>query len=324
MRYGVTLQGVDAPGEFGALAAWIESLGYHDLWITDSSLHAGDVYVYATLALMATTKLRVGTAVTNPWTRHPALTANALATLSALAPGRIVCGIGVGDRPISELGYRAAKVDTLGATVHAIRRLWAGETVDGAAGQHRYAGARLLTPPGELPVYYAASGPRTLEAAGEHADGVILLTGLFPEALDFALEHVDRGRASSTRAEFARTCFLYGSLRDDESKAIEEARTIAAWFPQTAPVYARMAGMSDELIAAVVDAYAGGEFQQAGAAARLISDDLVRKLAFAGTPETAAVQLMLLRERRLDSVSVFPLGSDRLGTIERFAAAAAS
>lgn len=97
MRVGVTLQGVDDPATFGELARWIEQLGYDDLWLTDSSLHAGEVYVYATLALAATTRLRVGTAVTNPITRHPAITANAAATLHRLAPGRFVCGIGVGE-----------------------------------------------------------------------------------------------------------------------------------------------------------------------------------------------------------------------------------
>ena len=47
----------------------------------------------------------------------------------------------------------------------------------------------------DIPVYISASGPRTLELAGEIADGVILLVGLFPEALAWALEHVDRGAA---------------------------------------------------------------------------------------------------------------------------------
>ncbi len=318
MRYGVTLQGVDDPDRFVELVTRIEELGYDDLWLTDSSLHAGEVYVYATLALRATRRIRVGTAVTNPLTRHPAITANAFATLHQLAPGRVVCGIGVGDRPLLEIGLKAAKIDTLTTTVQTLRRLWCGDELDDAAGPHS-AGARLRRPPGELPVYWAASGPRTLRAAGEHADGVILLAGLFPEGLDFALEHLDRGRAVSERRSFTRTCFLYGSLREDERTAIDEARTIAAWFPQTAPAYARLAGMSDELIASIVATYGGGEFQDASAAAELISDDLVRKLAFVGTPRTAATKLDWLRERKLEAVSVFPLGADRQGTIERFA-----
>jgi len=322
MRYGVTLQGVDDPAGFGELARWIEELGYDDLWITDSSLHAGEVYVYVTLALQATSQLRVGTAVTNPLTRHPALTANAAATLERLAPGRFVCGIGVGDSPLPEIGAGVAKVSTLVDTIATMRRLWAGETLTGRFGRYEYAGAKLTVPPGEVPVHVAASGPKTLAAAGEHADGAIVLAGLFPEGVAFALEQVQRGRAQSSRPDFTTTFFLYGSIRDDEALALDEARTIAAWFPQVSPEHARLVGMSDELIASVNAAYAGGEFQKAGAAAGLIEDDFVRKLAFAGTPATTAAKLDWLRDTGIDAVSVFPLGKDRFATIEAFAAMA--
>jgi 5,10-methylenetetrahydromethanopterin reductase len=319
MRYGVTLQGVDEPSEFPDLARWIEGLGYDDLWITDSSLHAGEVYVYATLALQATTRLRVGTAVTNPCTRHPAITANAAATLARLAPRRFVCGIGVGDSPLPEIGVKVAKVDTLVEAVATMRRLWSGEALDGEFGRHRYTSARLTKPAPEIPVHFAASGPKTLGAAGEHADGAIVLAGLFPEGLDFALEHLARGRAAGDGRSFTITCFLYGSIRDDEAVALKETRTIAAWFPKVSPPYARLAGMSDELIDSVRAAYAGGEFQRAGAAAGLIDDDMVRKLAFAGTPQTTAPKLEWLRASGIDAVSIFPLGADRFATIETFA-----
>jgi 5,10-methylenetetrahydromethanopterin reductase len=245
--------------------------------------------------------------------------ANAMASLERLAPGRVVCGIGVGDRPLSELGLKVAKVDTLNETVGLLRRLWDGETLDGPVGRSTYANARLRGRPAQIPVYYAASGPRTLEAAGEHADGAIVLAGLFPEGLAFAREHLGRGRARSTRPSFTTTCFLYGSVCSDEARAIDEARTIAAWFPQTAPAHARLAGMSEELIARVVAAYSGGEFQEAAAAAGLISDELVRKIAFAGTPTTLRPKLDWLRGTGTEAVSVFPLGKDRRETIAGFA-----
>jgi 5,10-methylenetetrahydromethanopterin reductase len=323
MRIGVTLQGVDDPASFGELARWIESLGYDDLWLTDSSLHAGDVYVYASLALAATTTLRVGTAVTNPITRHPAITANAAGTLARLAPGRFVCGIGVGDAPLPEIGLRLAKVDTLTRSVELMRRLWAGETLNERVLRWDFVNAKLKVPPGEIAVHWSASGPRTLEAAGEHADGAILLAGLFPEGVAFAREAIERGRARSQRPDFTTTAFLYGSIRDDEATALDEARSIAAWFPQMAPDYARMAGMSDELVDAVRAAYGGGEFQEARAAAALIPDAIVRKVAFAGTPQTTAAKLDWLLQQGFDAVSVFPLGRDRMATIEAFAAMAA-
>jgi 5,10-methylenetetrahydromethanopterin reductase len=319
MRLGVTLQGVYDPAEFAELVRWIERLGYDDLWITDSSLHAGDCYVYATLALTATSRLRVGTAVTNPLSRHPALTANAFRTLSQVAPDRVVCGIGVGDRPLGELGLPMAKLETLRGTVEALRALWRGETVEREVGPWGFVGARLRSPVPEPPIHVAASGPRALELAGEIADGVLLLTGLFPEGLAFARHHLARGRARSRRASFAETLFLYGAVDEEEQRAVDAARSIAAWFPKTAPDYARLAGMSEELIDAVNSAYAGGEFQHAQAAAALIPDELVAKLAFCGTSAQAEARLAWLRDEGVRALSIFPLGDDRRGTIARFA-----
>ena len=171
----------------------------------------------------------------------------------------------------------------------------------------------------EPPIYISASQPRALELTGEVADGLILLAGLFPEGLAFAREHVSRGRARSGRPTFDETLFLYGAIADDEETALDAARTIAAWFPKTAPDYARLAGMSEELIESVNTAYSGGEFQHAKEAAHMIPDELVRRIAFCGTPAQAQAKLDWLREAHVDAVSVFPLGRDRRGTIGAFA-----
>jgi 5,10-methylenetetrahydromethanopterin reductase len=322
MRYGVTLQGVYEPFEWVELARWIEELGFDNLWLTDSSTHAGDCYVYATLALQATSRITVGTAVTNPLTRHPAITANAFRSLSQLAPGRVVCGIGVGDRPLYELGLPMARIAALRETIDAMRRLWRGETVVAEVATWQLVAAHLCSPVPEPPVYVSASQPRALELTGEVADGLILLAGLFPEGLAFAREHVARGRARSTRLAFDETLFLYGAISEDEAGALDAGRAIAAWFPKTAPEYARLAGMGEELIDAVNSAYSGGEFQHAKEAARLIPDEVVRRIAYCGTPAQARAKLDWLHEAGVDAVSIFPLGDDRRGTIERFAALA--
>jgi len=69
VRTGVTLQGVDPPGEFESMVAEIEDLGYGNLWLTDSSLHSRYCWAYLTLAARCTSRLMIGTAVTNPVTR---------------------------------------------------------------------------------------------------------------------------------------------------------------------------------------------------------------------------------------------------------------
>src|SRR5712664_2461806 len=165
MRYGVTLQGVYEPTEWVELVRWVEELGYDDLWITDSSLHAGDCYVYATLALFSSSRLRVGTAVTNPLTRHPGITANAFRSLAQLGPGRVICGIGVGDRPLGELGLPMAKLQTLRDAIDALRALWGGETLDREVGSWRFAGAHLHSPASSRRVWPSRATTSSVGAA---------------------------------------------------------------------------------------------------------------------------------------------------------------
>jgi 5,10-methylenetetrahydromethanopterin reductase len=155
--------------------------------------------------------------------------------------------------------------------------------------------------------------------AGRIADGVILLAGLFEDGIDFALSHIQRGAQLSSRQPPPIAAFMYGSIRGDRRLAIDEARSISAWFPQTAPVYCELAGMPLDLVQQVLTAYSGGEFQEAALAARLIPDEMVTKLALAGTADDAARKINMLHERGIDSFNIFPLGTDRINTIRQFA-----
>ena len=191
---GVILQPVDEPGRFTDMVDEIESLGFANLWCTDSSLHARSAYAYLTMAALSTTRLRIGTAVTNPLSRHPAVTAVAAATVDEISGGRFILGIGAGDRPLLALGLTPSRLGDLGAAVEDIRRLWRGETVDadGAGFAFRNAHLRIPARP-DLPVYLSASGPKTLALAGGMADGVLILTGLFGAAAEWAVSCVRRG-----------------------------------------------------------------------------------------------------------------------------------
>src|SRR5512145_3535936 len=91
--------------EMAALAARAEALGYDDVWLADERFFRE---VYASLAAFAagTTRVRLGRCVTDPYSRHPALTAMAIATLDELSGGRAVLGIGAGISGFAELGIR--------------------------------------------------------------------------------------------------------------------------------------------------------------------------------------------------------------------------
>jgi 5,10-methylenetetrahydromethanopterin reductase len=321
-RSGVVLQGVDAPGVFCGMVEEIESLGFDHLWLTDSSLHARNCYSYLTLAAIQSSRLLIGTAVTNPATRHPAITAAAAATVDEIAEGRLILGIGAGDRPLLALGLEPSRLATVRAAVGAIRGLWRGEEVDMQAKEFSMAGAHLRFPArADIPVFISASGPKTLELAGRIADGVILLVGLFPEALGWAISQVARGADAAGRPRPHIAVFAYGAVNEDEAAALADARSIAAWFPQTAPHICALAGLPPEAVDRVRSGYAGGEFQEAAAAARGLPDDFVRKVALAGNRERAAGQIRAALDAGADSVHVFPLGPARMATVRAFAQA---
>lgn len=319
LRSGVVLQGVYPPSEFRSMVERIDALGFSNLWLTDSSLHARNSYAYLTLAAMTSPRLLLGTAVTNPLTRHPAITAVAAATVDEISDGRMILGIGAGDRPLLALGMRPARLASVRSAIGTIRALWSGAdvTMKDPGFELHHAHLRFGARP-DIPVYISASGPKTLELAGEIADGVILLVGLFPEALAWALEHVDRGASKAGRRRPHVAVFAYGAIDDDESAALASARSIAAWFPQTAPVICELAGLPSSLIEEVRERYAGGEFQEAEEAARLLPDEFVRMVALAGDTRQARERIEAVTAAGADSAHVFPLGAHRMETIEAF------
>ncbi|MFT4306479.1 MAG: LLM class flavin-dependent oxidoreductase [Microbacterium sp.] len=323
MRSGVALQPVYPSARFGDMVERIETLGFDEFWLTDSSLHSKYSYMYLAIAALRTRRMTVGNAVTNPLTRHPALGAVGAATLQEMTGGRAVYGIGVGDRPLRALGLKPARLAVLEDSIVAARRLWAGETVTWKANGFELDAAHLrYDVPTDIPVYVSASGPRTLELAGRIADGVVILAGLHPDGIGYALEHLDRGAAAAGRPRPKVTVFAYGAINEDEDVALAQARSIAAWFPQTAPVYCELAGLSKELVQQVRETYAGGEFQEAAAAARLLPDDFVRRMALAGNRASVVGQLASLDGLGVDCVSIFPIGGDvdtKMASVATFA-----
>jgi 5,10-methylenetetrahydromethanopterin reductase len=301
------------------MAEEIEALGYSDLWCTDSSLHARNAYAYLTLAATRTVRLGLGTAVTNPLTRHPAITAVAATTVDEISGGRFTLGIGVGDRPLLALGYAPGTLANLEAALDVIRRLWRGETVDESTERMVLHDAHLRFPArSDLRIYVSASGPKTLELAGRIADGVLVLAGLFDEAARWAIDCIDRGARMAGRPRPHIAFCAYGAIDDDEERALASARGIAAWFPQTAPVVCQLAGLDPDVVRAVRQSYRGGEFQEAAAAAALLPTEFVRKVALAGNAVQATERIRSVLAAGADSVQLFPLGPRRIETIRSF------
>jgi 5,10-methylenetetrahydromethanopterin reductase len=107
-----------------------EASGYDTLWVADERFYRE---VYSTLAVLAqnTTRVKLGTCVTDPFSRHPALTAMAIATLDEISNQRAILGIGAGISGFPELGIARKKpAAAIREMIAVVRALLKGETVD--------------------------------------------------------------------------------------------------------------------------------------------------------------------------------------------------
>ena len=170
MQFGFTLKPEHSIADTIALAQAGEALGFEYLWLFDSHVLWRDPYPLLTLIAAHTSKLRLGTCVTNPGTREPSVTASALATLDELSGGRMDLGIGRGDSARRVLGKPPITMAGTEEAITVIRDLVAGRSVT-------YEGTEIeLTWSGKwkLPVWVAGYGPMALAMTGRVADGVIL------------------------------------------------------------------------------------------------------------------------------------------------------
>ncbi|HET8751843.1 MAG TPA: TIGR03557 family F420-dependent LLM class oxidoreductase [Gaiellaceae bacterium] len=139
-------------------------------------------FVWSTLGgiAQATEKIRVGTGVTCPLIRiHPAIVAQAAATVACMMPGRFFLGVGTGENLNEHVtGARWPlpweRLEMLEEAVEVIRPLWTGEEITHRGEHYTVEEARLYTVPDErLEIYVAAAKPQAAEVAGRIGDGFI-------------------------------------------------------------------------------------------------------------------------------------------------------
>jgi len=247
-----------------------EEMGYSHCMVADEGL-MHDVYAVLAVAAGATSSIRLG-AVTNGYTRHPAATAAALATINVLSDGRafttLVAG---GTMVLRPMGIeRSAPVKVMADTIEMLRVLWSGEKVSWQGEVFGLDGAQLSSGPHEIPIWMAARGERMLTLAGEKADGIVLMA---KADLGDALERVDRAGRSLTRIYLDRLAYT--------PEMIAEAKGLYAYaIMDTPPRMLENLGISDLEIAAMKAAM---EVGGPAAVAPLVTDEMVTSYQIAGT-----------------------------------------
>jgi 5,10-methylenetetrahydromethanopterin reductase len=156
------------------LIAEAERLGYRRAWVYDSPAILADVWMTLALAAERTSTIEIGPGVLVPSLRHPMTNAAAIATLEALAPGRVVVAIGSGFTGRHCLGQRPLTWSFVEEYVTALRALLRGETVEWEGALIRmmqsdgYGAARPI----EVPILIGADGPKGTGVAERVGDGV--------------------------------------------------------------------------------------------------------------------------------------------------------
>jgi 5,10-methylenetetrahydromethanopterin reductase len=313
LEFGVGYVGDEPVSQQVRRAAWLESTGrIAQVWIADERFYR-DVWVQLACCATATERIRLGVCVTDPFIRHPALTASAMATLDEVSGGRGVLGIGAGVSGFDALGIERTRPATaIREAVQLIRRLWAatgpvtfeGEVV-GFRADHLYYPRR-----GDIGIYVAGRGPAVLQVAGELADGVIIGGFTGGTAFEYALDRVAQGEAKRDAglAPLKKVSWVYFAVGADPVRAGQAAKrgiAVALWGSRT--VLDRIGLRLPASLVRFMDANSYSLSPQViEQAMELVPDELVEDFSISGTPEHCARKLNRLHAAGIDQVAIWP------------------
>jgi len=299
--------------KIGYMAKLAEDAGFKNIWITD---HYNNRDVWSTLAVlsMMTNRIKLGTGVTNPYTRNVAITASSIASINELSGGRAILGIGPGDKAtFDKMGIEWDKPLTrVKEAVLAIRALLAREQVNQAG----FKGAQMAFGAGKIPIYIGAQGPKMLELAGGIADGV-LINASHPDDFKFAVPVIRQGaREAGRNPEDVQVCaYASFSADKDQAKAVNASKIVVAFIVAGSPqnVLDRHNIGTDEA-KAISDALAKYDFKSAMAA---VTPKMTEAFSVSGTPQDCRARIDELVKTGVTQIVVgSPIGPNKESAIK--------
>ncbi len=252
----VWLHSFARPGATAEAARAAEAAGYDGVLLADSQNLTADIWVELALAAATTGRLGLGPGVTNPGTRHLAVTAAAAATLAAESGGRAVVGFACGDSALTQIGGAPTPAADFERALEALQGYLSGEQV--AVGE--YLGKIAWLPrEGEpkVPVQVAATGPRVIAAGARLAEGVDFTVGAEEERLRWAVATARSaagavGRSIATGSEAAtgkaRSSATAPAAGAESAAATDDAGS-AARAPLSLGAYVNVAVAEDRALA---------------------------------------------------------------------------
>ena len=321
--------GVASPRGTARVARDLEQAGWDGLLVVDSQNLSGDPYVALAMAATTTTRLGLGTGVTNSVTRHAAVTANSIASVQRLSNGRAVLGIGRGDSALAHLGRAPARLPQFARYLGQLRAYLHGEAVafgdidiplDVAPPMSELELADA--PPASridwiaargpvVPIEVAASGPRVIALAALHADRIMFALGADAERIAWgvSLARETRRKAGLNPDGIAVGAYVNCACNPDIDKARDLVRGGLTTFARFSVMHGTASGPLSGSDRAVLHdlrenydmkAHTRGDSRQAG----VLTPDFIDRFAIAGTPDQLVERLRGLAALGLDKVAM--------------------
>ena len=297
--------------ELVRLGILAEQLGYRDFWYTDVRL-LRECYIGLAAVALYTDRIRLGPGVTDPYSRHPAVTAGAIATLDELANGRALIGLGLGGSGFRELGItKALPVAAMRESVDVIRRLLRGEAVTQAGKVISLTEAKLLFAPArpQIPLYIATQGAQISRLAGALADGVLIANTLSPPALEFYLGQIAEGAAKTGRVlrDIDINLRWEVCVSQDEAAAMETMRKrLAARLIAGYPHWEYLSTLGVSVPDSFKDIAARKDMTRVDLAAEMLPLDVVDVSVLAGTPSRVAARIVPMLHPEVSGITIRP------------------
>jgi alkanesulfonate monooxygenase SsuD/methylene tetrahydromethanopterin reductase-like flavin-dependent oxidoreductase (luciferase family) len=175
MDFGIVTAKID---EIGYITH-AENLGYSHCWVTDSQMIRSNCWAVLALAAQQTRTMRLGTGVNVPGLRLAPVTANGIATINRLAPGRCFISLGTGHTAMRMLGQRPMRLKPFRDYIRVVRALLNGEEVDYTLGgethpiRFQMREHQFIDLEHPIKLYIAGFGPKAQALAGELGDGLV-------------------------------------------------------------------------------------------------------------------------------------------------------
>lgn len=293
-----------SPGENQELARMIEAAGFDRLGISDVVLWP-DTFVVQALCAQVTERVEIGSMVSNPYVRHPAVLAAAVADLHEISQGRGFVGLGVG-AGLDEVGLEYTRpVATLRDTLVIMRGLLDGEAVTHEGPVFQSHGASLRkSPSGYVPMAIGTRSEQVAGLAGELADRALVGARYVSPALaDDYRAWVAAGCARSGRApeavEIAPRLTLCCSADADAARLTQRRDTadfLVALRPTDLDIEPERFAAIEKALESSRGWYFDPDAHHPPELDELVTDDLVDKFSISGSPRDTIAHFERIRD----------------------------